>query len=383
MAMTYARGGLIMGSEGMEEASDGYKYYTITLRNPDALGSGEKQRAQFTGERTTVLLKNPSDYLLSVVRFNLSSSCIPLQVFPIMPYGTINTTGDKNMSIYSVSLSYKAFTAQVYLTYVPYNTAAITPPTLTSTRPNQSVIDDYYYCYSYQHILDMFNTAWATCLTNLIAAAGGPVGTTTPPQFTFDPVTRLISLQLQPQYLTTNLDPIYCYLNNNAQSLFQNFNYVYNGNSAPNGKSYQFVTSGGILQDDGTTTKLTQEITSLEAWSMAQSIVFCSGLVPINPESIGSQSIGFGVSNVSVASSSNARPILTDFIISDPVDSRTLISYLPTAEYRWVNMSSNVPLQKFELSIYWTDIYGTFYPLLLDSNQACNIKILFKKKTAA
>jgi hypothetical protein len=59
-----------------------------------------------------------------------------------------------------------------------------------------------------------------------------------------------------------------------------------------------------------------------------------------------------------------------------------ILSYIPTAEYRMIdlNNSSSEKLNNLDISVYWKDQYSTLHPLYLLAGCKCDIKILFRKK---
>ncbi len=122
--------------------------------------------------------------------------------------------------------------------------------------------------------------------------------------------------------------------------------------------------------------KISQQSINLSAIDSIRSIIFTTGSVPIKSEYTPT------ISKDSTTTS-NFLPILTDFEPELPSQGfdRSVLTYLPTAEYRLVDMKGNIPLQKFDLTIFWQDRLLNRYPLYLLPQQSIDIKILFRKKS--
>ena len=69
--------------------------------------------------------------------------------------------------------------------------------------------------------------------------------------------------------------------------------------------------------------------------------------------------------------------LITDFVVDYY---RQNIIYVPSAEYRRIEMVGSEPLSNLDLSIYWKTREGEFVPFLLASGGSCSIKIMFEKK---
>jgi hypothetical protein len=74
--------------------------------------------------------------------------------------------------------------------------------------------------------------------------------------------------------------------------------------------------------------------------------------------------------------------VLTDFqlTVTPSNNYNGEISYVPTAEYRWIDMTQGVNLNKLDLSAFWKDKYGNSFPIYLPVNCSANIKLLFRSK---
>jgi hypothetical protein len=119
---------------------------------------------------------------------------------------------------------------------------------------------------------------------------------------------------------------------------------------------------------------MSQELPSLFLWSSMRSIVITTGTIPIKSEYIPNLSQG------SIAD--NFVPILTDF---EPQQTggndRSLIQYVPTAEYRLIDLKGYTPLVSIDLQIFWQDKQLNRYPIYLPPLASADIKFMFRKKS--
>ena len=128
---------------------------------------------------------------------------------------------------------------------------------------------------------------------------------------------------------------------------------------------------------------LYQEYTTLPLLNPVQSIVFATGLFPVQP-TLSSPPIVFGADSkiFSVGNNSNIMPIMTDFeiAVSNTNTYKESIQYNPTAEYRLIDLYGDNPVSTLEMSIYWKDKFGNLHPFKLNSACGCSIKLMFRRK---
>jgi hypothetical protein len=101
---------------------------------------------------------------------------------------------------------------------------------------------------------------------------------------------------------------------------------------------------------------ITQEISSASIRSPIASIVFATALLPIVPTQTSTPKIyNSSSSNFKISGEPNIASIISDFeiSISPGNDYRDYIMYLPTAEYRLLDMYSSYSLNKIDLVVFW------------------------------
>jgi hypothetical protein len=122
--------------------------------------------------------------------------------------------------------------------------------------------------------------------------------------------------------------------------------------------------------------KLSQSIISTNHWSSLRSIVLLGDGIPIRNELIS------GSSKVSQNfSSSNSLSIISDFLIDfNILNDRFVLEYLPTAQYRYIDLIGHTPLTSISINIQFTDFSGNIYPVYLTPGAGMSIKFIFEKR---
>jgi hypothetical protein len=201
------------------------------------------------------------------------------------------------------------------------------------------------------------------------------------------------------QVVLANKKPIYLYFNQALSTLFDTMPYVY-PNVPPESPLYSYInfqTSFGaglyIVSTYDKTGTVTKNYTAIQQYQQnttagllnpIQSIVFSSTLLPVQMENVGLPLIlnGTSSSNIVVGSSANVFPIVTDFQVPVNATSAYLsdISYVPSGEYRLVDLYGESPANQIDIQIFWKDQYGLIHPFYVGSGCSGNLKIMFRKK---
>ena len=337
-------------------AKNTHIYYDVSLHNTNTA----PKLAFLNDNRTTPLVSNPSNYHLSVVRFTIPTSYIP--IFKWADAGS--NTPDNNY--YSVTIN----NSQVYLIYVPQN-----------TTPQSALNTDYLFIYSYQQFIDAINVALNTAFI-----ASAPAGVTAPPYMIFNSVTGICSLIAQTGYTAHSI-----YFNQPLFLFFDNFKCNRIGYSQATGKDVKIYIAntgandyaghppGYALAGAVDSYIMAQEYDSLFLWNGVRSLVFTSSGLTIADEALNINN------NLSISSSNISRKILTDFEfnIQSGISNNTLRSYIqynPTAEYRLIDLTSTSPIYLFDIQIYFQMKDLTLIPLYIMPDESLSMKILFRKK---
>lgn len=411
-------------------------YYNIVMTgNPNQV----ETQAIFEETRTQPLLNKPDDYYMSIIRFSIDGSFIPLFVCPVIPNPMDPT--DVNFTPFLVTLSAGGNNYSQNVRYYPESNARLPfPPVLVNGMISQDFSSSYYYIYTYTRFITMVNTALQTAFNNLVAANAQFAGTPAP-YFIYDDTNKNISLvvpnivvagtnvwltpitptpptigmtslanePVQPQpantiYLYMNeqlfsyFDGIetFGYYNNPNQTVLYVFrdlknNYYYppiNGaNTAPPQTETSFSIVSGAQTQSYTVSPAwfiyTQQYNFLSIWNSLASIVFTTNNIPVQIEYIPSSAIVN--SNGAQSGNISFRSILTDFTpdLMNAGDSRSRFIYNPTGQFRLLDLKSNLPLVKIDLQMWWQDEYNNLYPLFISYNQSNTVKMMFIKKSLA
>jgi hypothetical protein len=361
-------------------------YLDISMINDDRTGLARTPDLYFNENRNNPILASARDYYLSVVRFNLQTASLPI----FLPQVDL-TQSDPSVLIYKICLTYDGIESPVNLVWIPQDFNA-TPPNVPLN--NGDINSSYYNCYSYQHfIFNVVNKGFLTAFNNLVSlctTAGKVLPTNYAPFLEWDvPSLKAILDTDVLGYDPTLPKPIEIYFNSPLYTLFSSFDALYYGNAVTNGKNYKITIlnmSGGNIYTLNNVDYLQQyqEYATAPLWNPIQSIVFTSSLLPVVVTQVCVPKIYNNDSSYFTSlSNSNFSNMVTDFTVGLTLGSeyKPLIQYNPTAQYRYIDLTSNSPLQNIDISVYWKDNYNTLHPLTLQSQCSCNIKILFKKKS--
>jgi hypothetical protein len=128
---------------------------------------------------------------------------------------------------------------------------------------------------------------------------------------------------------------------------------------------------------------INQSYSTVPLWNPVKSIVFTTALLPVLPEMVSApQSIGATTRFESDGNNANVQNVLTDFEVEliNGEETRPVVYYFPTAEYRMVDLQSNQPLSGIQLSINWRNKFGQLIPLQLGTDGNAQIKIMFRRR---
>lgn len=351
-------------SKSWIEKMDQHVYYNtiIThehLNNPLSLES----IASVLETRDDSIVDNPKDYHLSIIRFSVPASLIPITIAYPVPLPNTNP----NLLNARVTLRYSNTDFTTNLIYIPRNGYPV--PTVPVTI-DQTKFGNYYFVYSYQQYLDMINVAFQTSFTALKTAfPGAPPAVA--PFMIFNSETNLISLVANKSYdpVTAGGPTIEIWFDVSLYTMFQlSFESIRNRLSTLRYLQLLVKDNKNNTSLAGTEFVMEQQFIALYFWSPLVNIVFTTGMIPVKEEYIK------GTSN-------NSRQILTDFqpTITSTND-RTNIQYFPPGEYRLVDLEGNTPLRTFDVQVWWQDNVQNLYPLLIPAEDVVTIKFLFRKK---
>lgn len=367
--------------------------------------NGKELQLVFNQSRAQPYLINPSKYFLSVQRFTIESPNLP--VFICQPIvGQVNV----NRSIYSITIQRESdgTTGQDEIIWQPDDLTTTAP---TGVVTNSWQTNKYYYCYSYQHFIDLINN-----LFNSYAASGFITGT--PPYMYFDTNTHLATVggnstlyrtDLQGNYKATVGSGYKIFFNIELYNLFSSLKAIYKGDQGPVvGADYQLVmdtgtnvalatiqpyitniyenprnnTAGGANTNDVINT---QEYSTLPLWTPVKNIVFRTTLLNTAPDIVGTPVV-FEQGDLDINNGKNNSDLLNIMIdhtvpLTIGTEYRPFIYFEPIGEFRLVELYGNQPINSMDIAVFWKDSFGNLIPFILDIGASATIKLLFRKKT--
>jgi len=393
-------------------------YYDLTLTN---VNNGDTNPANspfliFNEQRQNAIIDNTGDYYLSIVRFQLDTTSLPIilpliqnyaeqtatynNYYPALPQPIPSSWYNNSRSIYSITLV-DTTTGEEYQRYIDWlpqinNVDVAEPPPISLSSPFQQA-SEWYFCYNFEWFVNLVNNAIKLAINDL----------TTPPPTTmiaflgWNTSTNSASLYLDEANFNTitppATKPLYTlYFNQPLFTLFSSFPATYFGSvGVTNGMNYAIIPSLNLnglntiplpitTTPQITCVQINQEWDTTPLWTPVSSIVFTSATFPIVPNRLSpAQAFYNGVlTNLSEAgNNANFAQVITDIASADLVYKPTLI-YSPDAQYRLIDMFGNTPLTNINIQVFWKTKLGSFVPFRLATGNSCSMKLLFTKKSS-
>lgn len=378
-------------------------YYNATIQNNSLQVNPLKNPipAKFSEVRAgnNIFDGPPSEWMLSIVRFDIPTQLIPIQIFPTEPNPAWAPPpaippdpldpDDINYSPYTVTLTFGAFASQKHLRWIPQDDTVPVPPPHAPVALRQLDYVAYYSLYSYERFCNMINIALAECVVALNSIAGNPIPAGQFPFVTYDGNTLKFTLYVPLRFLDSNAFPIGMYFNGDLNSNFTNtWEQVTEAHNDLIGRDFRFVIRDKVGTNRTTIMPTTnpannypgyffeQEFIALSLLNSFQSIVVTSGSIPVPNEWQALDSDSPNLQNQFLA-------VLTDFHVQyiSGVELRNFVQYLPTAEYRRLSMTSEEEIKNVILNFYWRPKnLPRLIPVLVPFYGVVTAKLLFEKK---
>ena len=373
-------------------------YYDIQISNIDDIDTLPPV-LNFIETRNNPFLYESDKYYMSIIRFSLETPNLPVFIPTIQP--APNT--DINLTIYSVTLQWsnpknvtQIFTSQQFIRYTPQSNIATLPPNPTQTENGlQYNAGSYYNIYNYQYFIYLINNAFSSAYQELltqITDAGLVLPSTHSPILSWDTSNNTAILNCDILgYSTTSTNYIKIFFNTAIAQLFSSFPVLITSASSFLGLNTQIITdsynNANVIQyppynPTYDAIQVFQEFSTIALWSPITSIVFTSNTLPIVSNQVSTPVI-YNNGNQLGSNGNNAliSQVITDFISNEGIYKPNLV-YEPTAQYRYIELLSNRPLNTFDLQVYWKDRQGILIPFYLSSGCTATIKVLFTKKSS-
>lgn len=343
------------------------KYYNVAMANNEQKNG--YSYATYNDLFTQSIIANPSLYYLSVVRFQIPTSDVPILIPEIEAWP--NT--DPNKLVYNVTLEWNGFTSGTvpltFFTMFPLESPAI----ITAQNPNPMVQPSrYYWIYNYRHFIDIVNNAFATAFNNLNIASGGTLPLTAiAPYITFNGDNELMTYHYSPDYLDTAVIPIVAYMNYKLFTFFDGVENNFYDNQSP--KGVKLLVKNYFGQNIfGTQFIMSQQYRSTPSWNVFKSIQIVSSFLSTEDEVI-------PIPSYQTQGAYNTLSVIKDFVpfYDKGSDFRSFINYRFSGSYELIDLNGTTPINLIDLNVYWLDRYGNRYLLTIPYNQILTIKFVF------
>tara|TARA_R110000796_G_scaffold114166_1_gene225881 strand:- start:1935 stop:2927 length:993 start_codon:yes stop_codon:yes gene_type:complete len=298
----------------------------------------------FDENRISPILKNPSDYELTVSRFSIPTLSIPIR-FQVP-------------ELFKISLEFNGTRIDKFVDYV-------------SNSADAPYYKPYYAIWYYSEISEAVSNTLKDLHDQMVIAQP-----TFPPTkeclMTYDSATDLFSVLAQTAYATPNIKIIF------NQELTELFSFQMFSNPTmldPDILEYLLLIKDNFNNSSsygGGGYIMTQEYSTTGLWNISRNILFETNSIPVETELLGQSSL-----NVQ-------RQVITDFNIDRSTRSdRSSIQFFPQGTLRWVDLNSSEELRRIDIKVSWEDISGNIYPLFITGEDPLGIKIQFRKKNIA
>lgn len=356
--------------EGLEPT---HAYFDLDITNNDTTPSRIAPVLSFDEIRQNAILSNPSDYYLSIVRFQVNTVALPV-VIPQVRLGQ----ADPLETIYNIKISNAlgTITGNKYLYYDPQDLSVPTPTASRVLASDLSLYyDPFYWQQNYIDFIRMVNNALQSASSDYVAN-GGVLPNTNYPFMTWDSINQKATFYINAGWVGV----INVAMNAPLYTLFSSLPVVkITNNEYRISNQTQAQNTNRVTINTFSWNAVPQEYSTVSIWSPVKSIVFTSSLLPVNA-SLSGDPVVFGVGSLKLTTgnNNNITGILTDFTADNYY---ATVQYTPSAEYRLFDLIQNSPLASVGLQAFWKDRFSNLIPLQLPSGCSASIKILFRRKS--
>jgi len=354
--------------EGLEPT---HAYFDLDITNNDTAPTTIAPNLSFDEIRQNAIISNPSDYFLSIVRFQVDTVALPVFV-PQVLFGQ----ADPNELIYKITITNGSISGSKNLYYDPQDKVVAVPAGARVLASDLSLYyDPYYYQQNYIDLIRIVNNGFINASTNYVAN-GGVLPNAHYPFMTWDTITSKATLYVEKNWVGT----VALIFNSPLYSLFSSLPSIKIGQNLNQltteiqPEAINTVTLNGSVY-----VVVPQEYSTTSIWSPVKAIVFTSSLLPVNA-SLSGDPVVFGVGSLKLTTgnNNNITAVLTDFTADNY---NATVQYTPSAEYRLFDLIQNSPLASVGLQAFWKDRFSNLIPFTLPSGCSASIKILFRKKS--
>ena len=364
-------------------------YYNATLVNTTT----KLTQAKVSTTSSSPILACPGDFEMSVVRFDVNAQNIPIAVTQAIP--------PTNLDPFSpVPLATTDLFATLTVGGLDYTRNVLIYP--QATAMGNGTIFPYGSIFRFQSLLDDINSAFNLAYNDIVSKPSN----SSPPQFVWDAKTNLIDLYVDSNYLYGSasipytlpytLPTIQIFVSIALYQYLLGFNNTLNGISRADKKDFRinvFQTNALVQPAPGSRQglpacvasapaalyKVEQEAETDQVWNATRSLLLTSNMLPVRTEFVPTLQQLTGDNT----SASSSQTIISDFLVpqeENVLKTRNTFQYLPTAEYRMMDLTSTQPIYTIDISMNWSDYRGGVWPLMINPGTSFSVKILFRRK---
>ena len=370
-------------------------YYDLVISNLSGNLKGLPPPILFYNEtRSTPLIYDPSSYYLSIVRFSLDTSTLPVFVPEIQLQ-----QDNPNLTVYSFTISWTdpasgtTYDAQEYMKFIPQDETKEEPlPPSKTSNGFQDNSTGYYFVFNFQFIVFLINNTLDACYKSLQAKVSGLPSNYAPVMTWNSDSNKAILYTDVLGYDLTLANPMKVFMNSSMTQLFNSFplKIISYGNTGDLGKNTQIMTNsfgyanvvpfpGGSSQAFFDAIVIDQEFSTISSINPVMSIVFCSNSLPIVSNNISKPLLIYqGSALMSSGNNNLIANVITDLQLDGSYKPNIL--YQPQGQYRLIDMVGSRPLIDVDISVFWRDRFGALNSFFLSAGSTCTLKILFTKK---
>jgi hypothetical protein len=370
--------------------SPDHVYFDMTARAYDSPNTDNEIPMVFNDQRDVPILNNCSEYYLSVVRFQVDTFA---DLLPVLVPQIQRNQANANLTTYTLTLEYEDAVGVITtapaepVIWVPQKANAPVPNAPSLNANGLQTFSDYYYCYNFSYWINLVNDTLVTAMNALIALVPALAGIEPPFMAWNDDQTA--TLYARESMFDTDVFPqVRIYFNRPMYSLFSSFPSLKYNISNPNRKYYQLLMkrySGEkviVLPNFGINALIwnKQEYSTISQFTPVGSVLFTTGTMPITSNQLSNTSVYIDGRQTQLTNTyNNFANIITD-ISSDELAYKPSLLYVPSSEYRLIDMNNDQPLTQVDVAVHWRDKLGVIRPFFLPPNSSCSIKLMFRKK---
>ena len=380
-----------------------YVYYNSHAVSTQNYSKGIKNDAvaRINEDRTTAIISDISKYDLSIVRFDaVGLKDIPIFI-PMIESGQPNP----NKTVYQCNISvrisdggggFESFETTQNVIFEPQIGGLETPE---NPNPLPDYNNEYYYVYSFAHMVRILNKHFQNCYETLQESintnANEPITINQkPPHVEFEPSTKKFKIYFDSRGygftafdVPTGSDAYFdISFNSNLYNILSNFTGFFREGTDENYFTFLFpndISRKTVTIDTVTYIIASQENESLQLWSPAANIVFTTDLIPALPEQISVSNL-YGTFTETIGTNNDTENIITDISLplDNPYDVQN-IAYVPSGEYRIINLNNTAgrDLKNINFALSWRNKYnGDLIPVKLSGGAYFTVKMMFRRK---